>query len=57
MMRCATPAVLAVRRHEGGEVHLLDAVEDRPRQVVLGKPVRERGWEHGALVTLRATTL
>ena len=54
MMRCAFPAVLAVPRVEKVEVHFLDAVEDEPRQVVLRKPVRNRGCHQVELVTIRS---
>lgn len=53
MMRCASPAVLAVLRVEEVEVHLLDTVGNEPCQVVLTKPVRKRRWEQVELVSLR----
>jgi hypothetical protein len=45
-------AVLAVRRHEGGKVELLDGIEDEPREVVLRQPLRNRRGHEIQLVTL-----
>jgi len=47
----ATPLV-AVVAVEGGEVHLLQRVEDEEGEVVLGKPVGDRRREQVELVTL-----
>ena len=52
VMGRSSPAVLAVVGIEGPQVHLLDAVEDEPRQVVLRQPLRERWRQQVELIAL-----
>jgi hypothetical protein len=47
-------AVVAVGAVEGGEVELVDHVEDEPGQVAVGQPVAHVGWEQEGLVAVAA---
>lgn len=53
VMGCASPAVLAVVGVESREVHLVDAIEDEPREVIFWEPVGQRRRQQVELVSLR----
>src|SRR5271170_3458484 len=52
VIRCATPAVLAISRVEGCEVDVLDRVDHEPREVVLRQPLAQRGRHQKQLLTI-----
>ena len=54
VMGCTSPAVLAVVGVEGREVHLVDAVEDEPREVIFWEPVGQRRRQQVELVSIRS---
>jgi hypothetical protein len=45
-------AVHSVVGVEGVEIHLLDGVDDEPREVVLGQPLAQRGRHQKGLLTI-----
>src|SRR5271166_1210116 len=52
VIRCTTPAVLAIARVEGREVDVLDRIDHEPREVVLRQPLAQRGRHQQQLLTI-----
>ncbi|HLI16560.1 MAG TPA: hypothetical protein VKV23_10995 [Acidimicrobiales bacterium] len=50
VMGCAAPAIGSVVGVEGLNVHLVDAVEDEPREVIFWEPVGDRRREQLELI-------
>jgi hypothetical protein len=52
VIRCTTPAVLAIARVERRQIDVLDGVDHEPRQMVLRQPLAQRGRHQQQLLTI-----
>ncbi len=48
----AAMTVLAVVGIELSQIHLLDGLDHKPRQMILRKPLAKRGWHQKSLLTI-----